>query len=120
MLFAEAASEHGGGGKDDTKAEGHEEVEERFGEADGGDGVRTQTADPENVDDGEEGFQNHFHNHGNGKQENRTIEIAGGEVLVRAAEGFADGAPKRGRLGTDSSLFQRHKDLYELRGRFPT
>src|SRR5439155_10407405 len=94
------------------------EAEERFSEADGGDGVRAETTDLENVDDSEKRFQHHFHDHGNGEQENRAIEIAGGEVLVRAAERFADGAPKRGRRG-HSSLFQRHRDLYDLRGRFP-
>src|SRR5216684_4035652 len=108
IFFADAASDHGGGGKAEAETDSHDEAEERFSEADGGDGVRAETTDPENVDDSEKRFQHHFHNHGNGEQENRAIEIAGGEVLVRAAEGFTDGAPKGGRRRRDSSLFQRH------------
>src|SRR5204863_2422613 len=83
----------------------------RFGEADGGNGVCAQAAYPENVDDGEEGFQHHFENHGNGQQENGAIEIASGEVLVRATKGFADGTPERGWWSGDSGLFQRHRNL---------
>src|SRR6266852_581176 len=118
IFFADAASNHGGCGKAEAEANGHDETEKRLGEADGGDGVGAETADPENVDDSEKGFQDHFHNHGNGEEENGAIEIAGGEVLVRAAEGFADGAPERGRRG-GNSLFRGHIDLYVLRGRFP-
>src|SRR5258708_2717712 len=119
IFFADAASDHGRGGKAEAEADSHNEADERFSEADGGDGVRAETTDPENVDDCEKRLQHHFHDHGNGEQENRAIEIAGGEVLVRAAGSFADGAPKRGRRRGDCSLFQRHRDLYDLRGRFP-
>src|SRR5713101_350188 len=106
IFFADAASDHGRGRKAEAEADSHNEAEERFSEADGGDGVGAETADPENVDDSEEGFQNHFHNHGNGEEENRAIEIAGGEVLVRAAQGFAYGPPKRGWRRGGGSLFQ--------------
>jgi len=119
IFFADAAGDHSRGRKAKAEANGHDEAEQRFGEANGSDGVRAKAADPENVDDGEKGFQNHFHNHGNGEEENRAIEIASCEVLVRATKGFAHGAPER-RLGSgDSGLFQRHIDLYVLRGRFP-
>jgi hypothetical protein len=37
---------------------------------------------------------------------------------VRAAEGFADGAPERGRRG-GNSLFRGHIDLCVLRRRYP-
>src|SRR5947207_2132396 len=87
ILFTDAASDHGRGGKAQAEADGHDEAEERFGEADGGDGVRAQTAYPENVDDGEEGFPHHLENHENGKQENGAIEIASGKVLVRVTKG---------------------------------
>src|SRR6266853_943580 len=117
IFFADAAGDHGRGGKAEAEADSHNEAEERCSEADGGYGVGAETADPENVDDREKRFQHHFHDHGNGQQENRAIEIAGGEVLVRTAQSFADGAPKRGRRRGDSSLFQRHRDLYDLRGR---
>ena len=117
IFFADAAGDHGGGGKAKAEADGHDEAEQRFGEADGGDGVRAETADPENVDDCEERLQHHFQNHGNGEEENRAIEIAGGEVLVRSAERFADGAPQLGRRRGDGSLFQRHINPYVLRGR---
>src|SRR5258708_176250 len=106
IFFADATSDHGSGGKAEAEADSHDEAEERFSEANGGDGVGTETADPENVDDGEKGFQDHFHDHGNGEEKNRAIEIAGGEVLVRAAEGFANGAPKGGRRRGNSCLFQ--------------
>src|SRR6266851_34238 len=105
IFFADAASDHGRGRKAEAEADSHDEAEERFSEADGGYGVRAETTDPENVDDSEEGFQNHFHNHGNGEEENRAIEIAGGEVLVRAAQGFAYGPPKRGWRRGGGSLF---------------
>src|SRR5260370_895690 len=49
--------------------------------------------------------------------ETGAVEMAGGEVLVRASEGLADGAPKRGRRRGDGGLFQWHIDLYVLRGR---
>src|SRR5882757_8812893 len=104
IFFADAASDHSGGGKAEAEADGHDETEERFGEAHGGDGVCAKPADPENVDDGEKGFQHHFHNHRNGEEKNGAVEIAGGEVLMRAAEGFANGTPQRGR-SSDSSLF---------------
>jgi len=106
IFFADPASDHGGGGKAQAEADGHNEAEERFGEADGGDGVRAKTADPEDVDDGEKGFQHHFEDHGNGQQENGAIEIARSEILVRATKGFADGTPERGCRSDDSSLFQ--------------
>jgi hypothetical protein len=42
IFFADAAGDHGGGGKTEAEAEadGENQTEERFGEADGGDGVR--------------------------------------------------------------------------------
>src|SRR6266446_246998 len=119
IFFADAASDHGGGGKAEAKADGHDEAEERFGKADGGDGVRAQTADPENVNDGEEGLEHHLENHGNGEEENRAIEIAGREVLMRATQGFAYGAPELGRRRSHYCLFERHLNLYVLRGRYP-
>src|SRR5882672_10985043 len=119
ILFADSASDHGGCGKAKPEADGHDEAEERFGEADGGDGVRAETADPENVDDGKERLQHHFQNHGNGEKQNRAIEIASSEVLMRAAQGFAYGAPQLGRRRPDYCLFERHLNLYVLRGRYP-
>ena len=77
-----------------TEANGENQAEKRFREADGGYGVCAETADPENVDDGEKGFQHHLEDHGNGEEENRAIEIAGSEILLRAAQGFADGTPE--------------------------
>src|SRR5260370_31535362 len=62
IFLADAASDHGGGGKAETKADGHDEAEERFGEADGGDGGRAEAADPENSGDGKEGCQDQFQN----------------------------------------------------------
>src|SRR6184192_1905354 len=106
IFFADAASDHSGGGKAEAEADGHDEAKERFGEADGGDGVRAETADPKNVDDCEKRFQHHFQNHGNGEQENGAMEIAGGEVLMRATNSFANGTPERGWRSGDSSLFQ--------------
>ncbi len=117
IFFADAASDHGGGGKAEAKADGHDEAEERFGKADGGDGVRAETANPENVNDCEERLQHHFQNHGNGEEKNRAIEIAGREVLMRATQGFAYAAPELGRRRSDYCLFERHLNLYVLRGR---
>jgi len=108
IFFADSASDNGGGGETEAEADGHDEAEQRFGEADGGDGVRAEAADPENIDDGEERFQHHLQDHGNGEEENRAIEIAGGEVLMRPTDGFADGAPQLGRRRSDYCLFQRH------------
>ncbi len=116
IFFADAASNHGGCGKAEAEANGHDETEKRLGEANGGDRVGAKTANPENVDDREKGFQDHFHNHGNGEEENGAIQVASGEVLVRAAKGFPNGAPNRRRRRGDSSLFRWHIDLYVLRG----
>src|SRR5262249_32278198 len=81
------------------------------------DRVCSETADPENVHDGEERLEHHLQDHRNGEQENGAIEIAGGEVLVRAAQGLSDGTPERrrrsgrgGRCG-DRALLRLHEDL---------
>ena len=68
IFFANAARDHGGGGKTQAEPNGHHETEHGLGKADGGDSVRAEAADPENVDDGEERLQHHFENHGNGEK----------------------------------------------------
>ena len=95
IFFANAACDHGGGGQAEAEADGENEAEQRFGEADGGDCVCAEAADPEDIDYGEERFQHHFEDHGNGQQQNGAIQAAPGEVLVRAANGFADRLPDR-------------------------
>ena len=105
ILFADAAGDHGGGGEAQAKADGEDQAEERFGEADSGDGVSAETADPENVDDSEQGLQDHLEDHGNGQEKDGAIEAAGGEVLVRAAERFADRTPKTGQSDSGGNLF---------------
>ena len=66
----------------------------RFGEADGGDGVCAEAADPEDVDDGEERFEHHLEHHGDREEQDGAVEVAGGVVLMRAANGLADGGPQ--------------------------
>ena len=111
IFFADAAGDHGGGGEAEPEANGKNQAEKRFGEADRGNGVRSKTADPENVDDGEEGFQHHFEDHWNGQEENGAIEVASGEVLARAADGFTDRAPQPGSRRCGDSLLHFHVDL---------
>ena len=94
IFFADAPRHHGGGGQAQAEADGEHQAQQRFGEADGGDGVGAETADPEHVHHREQRLQHHFQNHGNGEQQNRAIEVARGEVLVRAAKRFADRAPQ--------------------------
>ena len=113
IFFADAARDHGGGGEAEAKADGEDQAQQRFGEADGGDGVGAETADPEDVDDGEQRFQHHFEDHRNGQQQDGAVEAARGEVLVRAAERFADGTPKAGWSDRDHDWFRRHINLYE-------
>jgi hypothetical protein len=118
IFFADAACDHGGGREAEAEADGHDQAEERFREADGGNGIGAETADPENIHDGEKRLQHHLQDHGNGEKKNGAIEAAGGEVLVGAAKRFADGAPQ-GRHGSgESGLFLRHENLYILRRRF--
>jgi hypothetical protein len=96
VFFADAAGDHGGGGEAQAEANGEDQAEERFGESNGGDRIRAETADPEDVDDGEERFQDHLEDHGNGQEKDGAIKAARREILMRAAEGFADRAPKTG------------------------
>ena len=67
IFFADAAGDHGGGRQAEAEADGEDQAEQRFGEADGGDRVGAQAADPENVDYREQRFQDHFEDHGNGQ-----------------------------------------------------
>jgi len=106
ILFTDAARDHGGSGKAEAETYGKDKHEQRFREADGGDGVCAEAAHPENVDDGEERFEHHFQHHRNGEENDGAIEIAGSVVLVRAAEGFGDGLPER-RHGCGDRLFRR-------------
>src|SRR5256885_15564727 len=95
IFFTDAARDHGSSGKAEAETDGEDKTEQRLGKADGGDGVGAEAAHPENVDYGEERFEHHFQNHRNGEENDGAIEIAGGVVLMRAAEGFADGLPER-------------------------
>src|SRR5579885_3197710 len=59
---------------------------------------------------------------GNRQQENRAIEAAGGEVLMRAANRFADGTPERPRRShrrrsSGGKLLSLHRNLHSLRWR---
>ena len=46
ILFANAARDHGGGGQAEAQADRENQAEQRLGEADGGDGVGAEAADP--------------------------------------------------------------------------
>ena len=69
ILLADAARHHGGGGERKAQADGKDERQQRLGEADSGDSVGAETADPEHVDNGKERFEHHLQHHGNGEQE---------------------------------------------------
>ena len=53
ILFANAARDHGGDRHAEADRDGEDEAEQRFGEADGSDGVCAETADEENVNHSE-------------------------------------------------------------------
>ena len=93
ILFADAPGHGGGGGNAQAHRHRVEQREQRFGEADGGDGVRAQMRDPENVDHGEERFHHHLEHHGNGEQSDRARDGTFGEIAMRVAE---DCVPYRG------------------------
>jgi hypothetical protein len=88
ILLADAPGHHGAGGHGDAEADGEDQRQHGLGDAHGGHGVCAEAADPEDVDDGEKGFEHHLKHHGNGEQEDGAVEVAGGVVLVGAAQGF--------------------------------
>ena len=97
IFLADAARDHGGGGHAEAHSDSEDEGENGLGEADGGDSVGAEAGDEKDVDDGEEAFEDHLKDHGDGEQEDGAVEAAGGVVLVRAAKGLLDGLPERGR-----------------------
>jgi hypothetical protein len=72
---------------------GVDDGQHRLGEADGGDGVRAEVRDPEDVDHGEDRFHDHFHDHGHGEHHDRAADRRRGVVHVDAAHGVAQNAP---------------------------
>ena len=90
IFLAYAAGDHGAGGHGDAEADGEDQGQHGLRDSNGGYGIGAETADPEDIDDREEGFEHHLQNHGDGEQKNGAVEIASGVVLVGAAEGFTD------------------------------
>ncbi len=64
------------------------------------------------VDHGKQGFEHHLKHHGNGEQEDGAVEVAGGVVLVRAAQSFADIGPEAACAGAEAARFA----VFRLRG----
>ena len=68
IFFADAARDHGGGGKTQAEPYGHHQTEHRLRKAHSGNSVRAEAADPENINDGKQGLEHHLKNHRDGKQ----------------------------------------------------
>ena len=68
IFFADAARDHGGGGKTQAEPYGHHQTEHRLRKTYSGNSVRAEAADPENINDGEQGLEHHLKNHRDGKQ----------------------------------------------------
>ena len=94
IFLADAARHHRGGGQGNAEADGEDQSENRLGQSDGGDGIGAEPPDPEGIDHGKERFEHHLQHHGDGEQQDRAIQAAGGEVLMRTAQGFADRRPE--------------------------
>ena len=71
-------------------------VEDRLGQANGGNRVRSEPAHKKNVYHRKERLQHHLQHHGNGEAEDCPVQVARGVVLVAASQGFADRIPKAG------------------------
>lgn len=56
----------------------------------------SETGDPEDVDDAEQGLHAHLENHGDGEEEDGAGEGGLGIVVVAAADGGAHIGPKAG------------------------
>ena len=82
ILFADAARDHRGGRHPQPKSDGDDQGQHRLGEPDGGYCVRAQTSDPEDIDHGEERFENHLEHHGNREKQDGAVQAAGCEVTV--------------------------------------
>jgi hypothetical protein len=56
--------------------------------------IRPQPPDPGHIDNGEQRLQHHLQHHRNREQQNGPVQASGGVVLMRTAQGFADGGPE--------------------------
>ena len=67
--FSNSSRDHRGGRHGKPHGDGKDQGQNRLGEADGGNRVRTKAADPEDVNDSEERFEHHLQHHGDGEQQ---------------------------------------------------
>jgi len=95
IFFTDAAGDDGGGREGDADGDREDERHDRLGEADDGDGVASETGDPEDVHDGEQRFHEHLQDHGDGEEQDGAVERERGVVVLFAAEGLRDAAPER-------------------------
>ena len=73
IFFTDAARDHGRGGKAEAESYCENKHEQRFREADGGDGIGAETANPEDIDNGEERLEHHLEDHRNGEENDGAI-----------------------------------------------
>ena len=116
VLLADAARDHRGRRHAEPHAHREDQGEDRLGQADRGDRVRTEAADPKDVDHCEQRFQHHLQHHGDGEQQDRPVQAARGVVLVAAPQGFSNGLPKRRRGRRSWSRFACGSYPFVFRG----
>ena len=97
--FADASRDHRGGRHAKPHADSKDQGQHRLRQPDGGNRIRAQAADPEDVDHGKERFEHHLQHHGDGEQQDRPVQAAGSVVLVAAAQGFSNRLPEGRRCG---------------------
>ena len=96
VAFADAPRD--GRRRADREADGDcvDDRHQRFGDADGGDGVgEAEAADEEDVRHGEHRLHQHLEDHRDREQEHRPADGHPGEVGRRSANGFAERRPDR-------------------------
>ena len=106
VLLADAPRHDRGGPDAQAHRQGVDEREHRLGEPDGGDRVRAEPPDEEDVGDGEDALHRHLQHHGNGQQQDGAPDRAFGVVLLGPANRLADVGPEpaplhRGSRGSD-------------------
>ena len=77
---------------------------QRLGDADGGDRVGAEAADEEDVHHREHRLHEHLEHHRHREQHDGAADRRLGVVLVRAADGFAEGGPERWVYGVKAHV----------------
>ena len=73
--------------------------------------IRAKVADPENVHHSEQRFKHHLQDHGNGEQEDGSIQTAGGIVLSTSPQSLPHRRPKRRR---PNDIDRRHRPHHPM------